>query len=43
MILGCGMDSSGTLHGPMTGTCEHGNEISSFLNGRKFFDELNGY
>jgi hypothetical protein len=33
---GCGLDSSGSGQGPVTGSCEHGNEPSNCIKGGKF-------
>jgi hypothetical protein len=34
----CGLDSSGSGWGPVTGSCEHSNELSGSLNGEEFLD-----
>jgi hypothetical protein len=36
----CGLDSSGSGHGPMVGSCEHGNELPSSIKGGEFLDQL---
>jgi hypothetical protein len=36
----CGLDSSGSGGGPVTGSCEHGNESWSSIKGGKFLDCL---
>jgi hypothetical protein len=34
----CGLDASGSGSGPLAGSCEHGNEASSFIKGEEFLD-----
>jgi hypothetical protein len=34
----CGMDASGSGYGPVTGSCEHGNEPSGSTKGGEFLD-----
>jgi hypothetical protein len=34
----CGLDSSGSGKGPVTGSCGHGNEPSGFIKGGEFLD-----
>jgi len=34
----CGMDSSGTGQGPVTGCCERSNEHAGSIKGREFLD-----
>jgi hypothetical protein len=38
MVGSCGMDSSGSGSGPVTGSCEHGNEPPISITGRGFLD-----
>jgi hypothetical protein len=35
-MLGCGLDSSGSVHGPVAGSGEHDNEPSGSVRGAKF-------
>jgi hypothetical protein len=37
---GLALDSSDSWQDPLAGFCEHGNESSGFLQGRKFLDQL---
>jgi hypothetical protein len=37
-VGGCGLDSSGSGWGPVTGTCEHDNEPSGSIKGKVFPD-----
>jgi hypothetical protein len=39
----CGLDSSDPGYGPVAGSCEHGNESSGSIKGRKFLDLLSDY
>jgi hypothetical protein len=39
----CGLDASGSIHGPVADCCEHGNEPSGSIKGRKFLDYLTEY
>jgi hypothetical protein len=34
----CGLDESGLGYGPVTGSCEHGNEPSGPIKGGEFLD-----
>jgi len=36
MVGDCGLDTSGTGHGHVAGSCEHGNELSGSINGVEF-------
>jgi hypothetical protein len=36
----CGLDSSGSEHGPMASSCEHGNKASGSIKGEEFLDQL---
>jgi hypothetical protein len=35
---GCGLDSSGSEWGPVTGSCEHDNEPLGSIKGKEFLD-----
>jgi hypothetical protein len=35
-VGGCGLDSSGSAQGPVTGTCEYGNESLGSIKGGEF-------
>lgn len=37
-VWDCGLDSSGSGHGPVTVSCEHGNETSGSVLDGKFID-----
>jgi len=37
------MGGSGLGKGPVAGSCENVNDLSSFIKGRKFLDYLSGY
>lgn len=37
---GCGLDSTGSEYGQVSGSWKHGNESVGFNNGRKFFHQL---
>jgi hypothetical protein len=39
-LRGCGLDSSGSVEGPMAGSCEYGNEHSVSIKGGEFLDLL---
>jgi hypothetical protein len=39
----CGLDSSGSGEGPVTGSFQHGDETSVSLEGWEFRDELSDY
>jgi hypothetical protein len=36
----CGLDSPASVHGPVAGSCEHGNEPSGSIKRREFLDWL---
>jgi hypothetical protein len=38
-----GMDASGSGHRPVAGSCEYGNEPSSFIKGEEFLKQLSEY
>jgi hypothetical protein len=37
-LRGCGLDSSGSGQGPVTGCCEHDYGLSGSIKGREFLD-----
>jgi hypothetical protein len=37
-VGGCGLDSSGSESGPVTGSCEHSNGSLGFIRGSEFLD-----
>jgi hypothetical protein len=37
-VRGCGLDSSDSGQGPVADLCEHGNEPSGSMKGRKFLE-----
>jgi hypothetical protein len=39
----CGLDSSGLGQGPVTDSCENGNEHSRSVEGGESFDKLSDY
>jgi len=39
----CGLDSTGAGYGPVAGSCEYGNEPSSFIKGEEFLKQLSEY
>jgi hypothetical protein len=36
MTGGCGLDYTGSGHGPVVSSCEHGDELSAFIKRWKF-------
>jgi hypothetical protein len=38
MVGGCGLDACGSDYGPVTDSCEHGNEPSGSIKGGEFLD-----
>jgi hypothetical protein len=42
-VLGWGLDVSGLRHGPMEGSCGHGNESSCCIKGMTFLEYLSDY
>jgi hypothetical protein len=39
----CGLDSSGSVQGPVAGCCEHGHKHSGYIKGEEFLDKLTDY
>jgi hypothetical protein len=39
----CGSKSSGSIYGPVAGSCEHGSGHSVSIKGAKFLDQLSDY
>jgi len=39
----CGLDSSGSGKGPVTGLCEHGKELSGSIKNGEFLVWMNDY
>jgi len=37
-VCGCGLDSCGSVQGPVVGSCEHGNEPLGSIEGGEFLD-----
>jgi hypothetical protein len=40
---GCGLGASETVHGPVVGCCEHGNEPSGSIKCGEFLDQSSEY
>jgi len=41
--ISCGLEPSGSGQGPVAGSCEHINELSSSIKVREFLDQLIDY